>query len=94
MGKTYRRTDVKNNGFYYSQSSTRGQHSDEVADNVFHSDKPRFGDISSDVKSRQNEIARMEARKIKNRVMAGGEPEYDKTDKTVRSKANKNWAYS
>lgn len=93
MGKTYRRTDVKNNG-YFTQSSTRGQHSNEVSDNIYHSDKYQGNDISSDVKSRQNEIARMEARKIKNRVMAGGEPEYDKTDKTVRSKANKNWAYS
>lgn len=93
MGKTYRRKDIKNEGFYYSQGET--PEDIKHADNIYHSDKPkRWSGISSGVKERQNEIARMEKRKVQNRVMSGGEPMYDKTDKTVKSKANTGWAYS
>lgn len=95
MGKTYRRKDVKNEGYYFDQSSSRGEHSKDIADNIFHSDKPkRWSGLSAGVKERQNEISRMEKRKIKNRVMSGNEPMYDKTDKTVKSKANANLQYS
>lgn len=95
MGKTYRRTDIKNNG-YYDQSSVRGgKVADDVADAIFHSDKPtRWNGLEPEVKSRQNQIARMEKRKIKNRVMSGGEPMYDKTDKTVKAKSNTAYHFS
>ena len=95
MGKTYRRKDIESKGEYWNYSSGRGEVDKETADNRFHSDKPkRWSGLSSGVKERQNEIARMEKRKIKNRVMSGVEPMYDKTDKTVKSKANTCWAYS
>lgn len=95
MGKTIRRKDIKNDGYYYDQSSTRGEHTPEVADNIFHSDKPKnWKGIYPEVKNRQNEIARMEKRKIQQRVLSGGEPEYDKTDKTVRTKANTGFEYN
>lgn len=94
MGKTIRRKDLKNNG-YYTISPTRGEHSDKVADAIFHGDSVRnWSGMDSGVKKEQNKIARMEKRKIQNRVMSGTEPMYDKTDRTVRSKANKCFQYS
>ena len=95
MGKTYRRKDIKNNGFYYGDPETDTPEESKLADIVYHSDKPkRWSGLESEVKERQNEIARMEKRKIKNRVLSGKEPMYDKTDKTVRQKANKCYQYS
>lgn len=95
MGKTYRRKDIESKGEYWNYSSGRGEVDQETADNMFHSDKPkRWSGLESEVKERQNEIARMEKRKIKNRVLSGAEPMYDKTDKTVRQKANKCYQYS
>ncbi|QOI66553.1 hypothetical protein [Erwinia phage FBB1] len=94
MGKTIRRKSIKH-GDYYTFSRTRGEHSPEVADAIFHGDSVRnWSGLDSDVKSEQNKIARMEKRKIQNRVMSGKEPMYDKTDRTVRSKANKCFQYS
>ena len=94
MGKTYRRKGVKNEE-YYTYSTTRGEHTPEVSDAVFHGDSVRrWTGIDPEVKDEQNKIARMEKRKIKQRVMSGSEPMYDKTDRTVRSKANKHHQYS
>lgn len=95
MGKTIRRKDIKNDGFYTIQGTRGGEVSDEIADARFHSDRPkRWSGLDSEVKNRQNEIARMEKRKIQQRVLSGGEPEYDKTDKTVRTKANTGFEYN
>ena len=94
MGKTIRRKSVKQ-GEYYTYSSTRGDHTPEVANAIFHGDSVRnWSGMDSGVKKEQNKIARMEKRKIQNRVMSGTEPMYDKTDRTVRSKANKCFQYS
>lgn len=94
MGKTIRRKGLSNNG-YYTISPTRGEHSDEVANAIFHGDSVRnWSGVDSGVKEEQNKIARMEKRKIQNRVMSGKEPMYDKTDRTVRYKANTGYQYS
>lgn len=94
MGKTIRRKSVKQ-GDYYTYSSTRGEHSPEVANAIFHGDSVRnWSGVDSGIKKDQNKIARMEKRKIQNRVMSGKEPMYDKTDRTVRFKANAGYQHS
>lgn len=94
MGKTIRRKGV-NQGEYYTISSTRGEHSPEVANAIFHGDSVRnWSGVDSGIKDAQNKIARMEKRKIQNRVMSGKEPMYDKTGRTVRYKAKGGYWYS
>lgn len=94
MGKTIRRKTVKNRG-YYSFSSTRGSVSEEISDNIFHSDKPhRWSGISSTIKEEKNTIFRAEKRIAKHKSMKDFESEHDLTDMTCKKKANEGFKYS
>ena len=91
MGKTYRRKDIH----YSADDFQKPDRKEGYGKAVLHGDNSiKFSGLDSGVKQRQNEISRAERRKIKNRVMSGTEPMYDKTDKTVKCKADKFFQYN
>lgn len=90
MGKTIRRKDLKNRG-YYSVSSTRGEHTEEQSNKIFHSDIPkRWSGISSSVKERLASIIRNKTRVLKKKAMVGDDAVDDYRGKTSRAMSNKN----
>lgn len=97
MGKTVRRKTLKNNGYYDKTSRTARAYVDpsDVADNIFHSDKPkRWKGIDSEVKTAQAKLSRTDKRHILNKVLEN--PEYDtlRTDLVYKKKSNEAYAYS
>lgn len=67
MGKTIRRKTLKNKGYYFNRrQAPDGVSGDTVADNLFHSDKPKsWRGINPSVKEDQNAIARSARRRIR-----------------------------
>lgn len=94
MGKTYRRKDIKSKGEYWSgrRQAPAGISDETVADNIFHSDKPkRWKGLDSTVKEDQNRYARADKRRLK--LNYDSETEL-KTDKYYARKANEGWQHS
>ena len=94
MGKTIRRKDVNSKGEYYNgrRQSPAGISDEQVADNIFHSDKPkRWKGLSSNVKDDQKRAQRSENKK----AIYNYEDEcYDSTHRTAKRKANELWKNS
>lgn len=96
MGKTYRRKDVEPKGRYWNNRRTApdGISDSMVADNIFHSDKPkRWSGLDSSVKEDQNRYARADKRRLKH-LAVYSETEELLNDKTYARKANECWKHS
>lgn len=94
MGKTYRRKDVNPKGEYWSgcRQAPNGISDSTVADNIFHSDKPkRWKGISSNVKDDQKRAQRSEDKKA---VYNYEDECYDSTHRTAKRKANEHFKNS
>lgn len=94
MGKTYRRKDVNSKGKYWAgrRQAPDGISDEQVADNIFHSDKPkRWKGMSSNVKDDQKRVQRSEDKKAIYNYEDGC---YDSTHRTSKRKANECWKNS
>lgn len=94
MGKTFRRKDIQPKGEYWSgrRQAPAGISDETVADNIFHSDKPkRWKGIDSMVKEDQNRYARADKRRLKHSYDSETEL---KNDKQYARKANECWQHS